>query len=355
LRLAFLTCLVLVSPAGASEMNISQFIFRDLNRNGVYDVGESPYAGIPVRLTRPGNAPVVRESNLAGFANFVMSDDEGDITEPGPLEFVIEPPEGLEITTGNPRQHSEARRLDGSPAGIVIAPTLPFVGIAPALTIESSASGVETMICEGAGGTETAEVNATSGALSCAVSPGEWTITWTLQGGGTESRAVTVGGWPLRVPRPVPGISAGEQEATVRFDDILSSENIQEVPSGHGGVGWHNFVAAHHKFYEGWGYVNGTVSGEFSAYNSSGHPARIHSETPFDFLGATVSVAWPVAMNAPIRIEALRDGEVITADSFRGSNLRPIRFDPDWKGIDELRVSHGTYWQVIFDDVTLRR
>jgi hypothetical protein len=68
-----------------------------------------------------------------------------------------------------------------------------------------------------------------------------------------------------------------------------------------------------------------------------------------------VSVAWPSAMESSIRIEALRDGKVVAADTFVGSNLRPIRFDPDWKGVDEVRVSHGTYWQVILDDVTLRR
>lgn len=356
MRYGILATLLMSAPAVAGEMNISQFVFRDLDRNGRYDLGEGPYAGLPVRLIQTGRDPVVRNANLSGFANFVMSDqDEGDILTPGPLEFVMEPPDGLEVTTGNLRQHSVAMALDGAPASLVIDPPLPFVGVAPILTIESGGPGVDAMTCSSGEATVEARIDAASGALVCAVSPGEWTVAWELENGGAVDRTVTVEHMPLRVPAPLAGEAVGVEVAIASFDDILSSENIQEVPGGHAGMLWHNFVAAHRKYYEGWGYINGTSSGQFSAYNSSGHPARMFADAPFDVLGMTVSVAWPDATRIPVRIEAIRDGAVVAMDEFFGSNLRPIRFDPGWNGIDEVRVSHGTYWQVVVDDITVRR
>ena len=51
-------------------INISRFVFRDLDRNGRYDLGERPYAGLEVELNGTGRTPVRRSSNIAGFANF---------------------------------------------------------------------------------------------------------------------------------------------------------------------------------------------------------------------------------------------------------------------------------------------
>ena len=68
---------------GASEppkstLHFSRFVFRDVNRNGIYDMGDRPFAGLSVRLVRPDGSEVVMQSNLGGFANFNMSAGNAD-------------------------------------------------------------------------------------------------------------------------------------------------------------------------------------------------------------------------------------------------------------------------------------
>lgn len=346
-----------VGAAQATEMNISQYVFRDINRNGVYEIGEGPLAGVPILLYQGEQDNIVEQSNLAGFTNFPMSDDpedDPDISGPGPLEFRVVLPEGMEMTTGNPRQQTVARLLPDAPGGIIIDPPLPFMGLAPKLTITAGAEGVDGLTCESGGVSVAAEP--VDDGFRCGVTQGVWTVRWALADGTEAQREVRVGNWPVRVPRPSGAVvQAEEDDLIVGFDNILYSENIEEVASGHGGVRWHNMVAVHRKFYGGWGYVNGTVSGQFAAYNSSGHPGRLYSEEPFDFIGAFVSVAWPTAMDAPLRIEAIRDGEVVASDEFHASNMMPVWFDAGWGAVDEVRISHETYWQVIIDDVRIGR
>ncbi len=334
-------------------MNISQFVFRDLNRNGVFDLGESPFSGAPIRLEQEGREPIVRKSNLSGFANFPMSDDEedADITAEGPVSFAIELPDGYELTTGNTAQTARVRAMPDAPGGFLMEPPNPFMGLAPALTIESAARGVAAMVCGGDGRLE--EADARGQDLVCPVEPGNWRVIWTMEDGSTLERMVTVWDWPVRVP--VAAVAGARSAAIVEdFDGIVGSENIQEMPASNGFV-WHNMIAAHRKFYGGWGYVNGTASGEFAGYNSSGHPATLTSDQPFAFLGALISVAWPKARQHPVRIAAMRDGEVVAEDAFLASNLRPVWFDAGWTDIDTLMISHDAYWQVVVDDVTLSR
>ncbi len=341
----------------AGDMNISQYVFRDINRNGIYDIGEGPLAGVPVLLSQNGQDNIVEQSNLAGFTNFLMSDDaedDPDISGPGVLEFQVVVPEEMELTTGNPRQSTTARLLADAPGGIVVDPPLPFMGLAPKLTITTGSEGVDGVTCLAGG--DSVDAIRSDDVFRCDVVQGDWAVRWALSDGSIAERGVRIENWPVRLPVPsdMP-VLAQEDDLIVGFDDILISENIEEVPSGHGGVKWHNMVATHRKFYGGWGYVNGTVSGQFAAYNSSGHPARLYSDEPFDFIGAYVSVAWPAAKRARLRIEALRDGEVVAWDEFYGSNLMPVWFEAGWGQVDEVRISHGTYWQVVVDDVRIGR
>ena len=344
---------IVAGPAAARDMNISQFVFRDENRNGVFDLGESPFSGADIRLDQETGEAVYRSSNLAGFANFPMSDDEedADIRAPGPVKFSIELPEGFVLTTGNPEQTAEISALAEAPGGFVMDPPNAFMGLAPALTIESSGKGVASMTCS----TGYVELTAVpkDGGLVCWAAPGRWKVDWQMVDGSFFSREVVLSEWPVRVPIAATG-SEGSRVMVESFDGIINSENIQEMAAADGFV-WHNMIAVHRKFYGGWGYVNGTVSGEFSGYNSSGHPASISSDRPFEFRGAYVSVAWPKGMNAPVRFRAYRGGELVGEEAFHASNLRPLWFEPRWAGIDRLEISHDAYWQVVLDDVTLAR
>lgn len=340
------------SPLAAGEMNISQFVFRDTNRNGIYDRGEPPYAGLPIRLEQGYRDPILRESNLAGFANFPMSADDPaqDITQAGEVSFSIVLPRGLELTTGNPVQVATITPQPEAPGGFAMDPPNPFMGVAPTLSISTNAEGLSSMTCTKDG----EEIVAEDAGINriCFVTAGTWHLRWEMADGTTAERAVTVDHWALQVPAASVSPSANGQ--TISFDDFLTSENIIELPSFDGYL-FHNFVVAHRLFYEGDGYVNSTVSGEFAAYNSSGHPATIRSETPFGLHSVSVGVAWPAGMEAPVRFTALRGGEVVGRQTMYLSYLGPTRFVPDWQGIDEIRIEHDTHWQFVIDDLVLTR
>ena len=267
------------------------------------------------------------------------------------MKFSVELPEGYVLTTGNPEQEAVIETMEAAPGGFVMEPPNPFVGLAPALTIEADATGVASMTCN-AGYVELMAVPKDSD-LVCWAAPGDWTVVWKMGDGREITRDVVLKEWPVRVPVAAAGPS-GSQVTVEGFDGLINSENIQEMASSEGYI-WHNWVAAHRKFYGGYGYVNSTVTGEFSAYNSSGHPATIEAEEPFEFRGAYVGVAWNDAKRAPVRFRAYRDDELVAEEEFTASNLRPIWFEPRWTGITKLVVSHDTYWQVVVDEVTLAR
>ncbi|MDU8942763.1 hypothetical protein [Ovoidimarina sediminis] len=354
-RLSLIACLALLAqPAAARDLNISLFVFRDLDRNGMYDAGEMPLSGTQVVLEQDGRDRIVQNANLSGFANFQMSDDEDlDIRTPGPVSFTVVPPEGYEITTGNRVQAGEIRALPQAPAGLVLDPPNDFVGLAPILTIEAAADGVDAMVCLSEDGEVVVGAEEGDRFVCTLGAPGTWSVGWSLDGDGMVQRIVQVGDWPVRIP-VAEGGATGDADLVERFEGRIASENIVEMGAADGFV-WHNLIATHNKFYGGWGYINGTSSGEFVGYNSSGHPVTLTSDAPFDFHGALVGVAWAGALDAPVRFRAYRDGELVGEDAFIASNYRPVWFDAGWTGIDRLEISHDHYWQIVLDDITLSR
>ena len=129
-------------PASFSDLhegslNISVFTFRDLNRNGRYDLGDLPMVGLLVDATSEGLPEVTRRSNGSGFANFEMSatDLTSDIPLAGPYTFSVAVPDGWSVTTGNAVQDSRFVVLPGAPADMFADPPPLPVGLAPDLTI----------------------------------------------------------------------------------------------------------------------------------------------------------------------------------------------------------------------------
>lgn len=346
-------CLLLsaraVAPAQAGEMVLSQFVYRDINRNGIYDMGEPPVSGVPVRLTRAGQAPIRVATNLAGFANFVMSPEVGMIPAPGAIGMEVLPPDDMVLSETDGRHVTTIHSLPTAPGGLVAGETPPFVGLAPKLGLSIAARPGEAVTCI-SDGIEWAALGE-GDTRYCPAGPGRWTVRWA---DGTE-REIDLGDWPIRLPRPAPDMTGPPHGSpvTITFDDLITSNNLMEVPKGVGGMTWRNFVATHRMYYEGAGYINGTTSGEFAAYNSSGHTAVMSSDTPFDLREVKLTVAWPDGLTAPIRVEAYRNGRRVAQDRFYGSQFSPVVFAPDWVGIDELRILHEAYWQVVIDDIVI--
>jgi len=102
------------------NLNISWFVFRDINRDGIYNANDRPYAGLKVNLLKNGDQIASSRSNVNGFANFRMSrsGDHGSIVEEGLYELIAASPPGWAITSGSESTSLSFRFLDLAPAGI---------------------------------------------------------------------------------------------------------------------------------------------------------------------------------------------------------------------------------------------
>lgn len=350
---AIATATTMPVPLTAGEMVLSQFVFRDIDRDGVYELGEPPISGVPVRLTRPGAEPVIVETNLAGFANFLMSPGRGHISGPGEISIEVLLPTELMYPVDPIPYSTQILALPAAPGGLVAEETPPFVGLAPRLGLSIAADANDEVTCTSQEGIEWQAIEASDG-RHCPVSPGRWTVRWRNRA-EIKKVQVEVDHWPLRVPKPIEdAIPSGEPLTIIDFDDLITSNTLVEVPTGVADMHWQNFVATHRMYYEGAGYINGTTSGEFAAYTSSGHTARMWSDSPFDLVSVNLTIAWPAGLDAQIVVEAFRNGVLVSEDRFRGSHISPKRFAPNWSGITELRIWHESYWQVVIDDLTLK-
>ncbi len=139
---------------------------------------------------------------------------------------------------------------------------------------------------------------------------------------------------------------------SVGFDDLTSSDTLYEVPSGYAGLNWNNWVATHQKFYRTASHVNATVSSEYFAYTSAGHPASTWSETAIDFVGGFVTMTLDQGENCDVIVRAWRNEELVYEDRFRTSGSGPIWFDADYRGITRIEFSNEAYWHAGIDDFT---
>jgi hypothetical protein len=346
------------------DMNASAFTFRDLNANGIYDLGDRPMANVAVVMSSPSRPAILRRSNISGFANFTMSASQrdSDIIEPGEYAFRAIPPRGWNITTGNQEQSTAVEILPGAPGDMIAADVLSPIGLAPHLWIDGRVEAEPER-----GGVAALVVITPEGQQFNAPLDGEggfklpaWEGTWRIRLPGGQSgdeRIVEVGSLPvvlsvLRLRRSEEPPSDGA--SIVDFEGLMSSEAVLKLPSGHAGVHWSNWVATHNRTYEGEGYINGTMSGEYVGYNGSGHPVAIERAEGFDFIGGYFSVAWAEAEGETLHVRAWRGDELVYQDRFSLSAMGPVHFAADYAGITKLEFRTEHYWQVVADDLRLR-
>ncbi len=348
------------------SVHISCFAYRDVNRNGVYDVGDRPYAGLKMILNRPESRPVRKESNIAGFTNFDMALNVAqlDIHTPGEHTIQIEPPANWKVTSGNNVQTARFEKREGSATGMIALRTFDAVGVAPVLRVsgaigsklpggDAGNTGLEVRAPDG---TSLAATRGENGTYSFPATAGTWQLELVADNGKAIARKVVVREYPVMVSRLVS--EAGSMRAkpnirTIGFDDLTPSDTLCEIPNGYAGLNWRNWVATHQKLYQGNGFINATVSSEYLAYTSSGHPATISSEETFDFLGAYVGVAWPKGEDFDVVVKAWRQDVLVHEDRFRASTAGPIYFDADYLDVSRIEFSSDGYWQVVVDDVTV--
>lgn len=337
------------------ELNISGFVFRDVNRNGIYDLPDRPVEGVATRMTSPQGRNLIRWTNSNGFANFSMSigNRNADIPNPGLYDFDVIVPPGWQLTSGNARQ---TKRFDVTPGAVAdMSADPPFypVGIAPTLTISGS-------VPETAGEDDRISLRSPSGEWTeiarpgvrqfrIPVRPGEWQIASGNGNDRSRPRTVMVTDFPVQLSTA--GSGGGPDEApgprTIVDFEGVTEKNIREMPNGVGGLMWWNMVALQ----LGPSYQNNAVSGNYVGYNSSGHPARISSPEPFSFVGGHFGVAWRKAHGETLRLRGWRRGELVYEDSITLSYLGPVWFQADYRDIDRLDLATDHFWQFVSDDL----
>jgi hypothetical protein len=358
------------SKQKTATLNISCFAYRDINRNAIYDMEDRPYSGLSIRMLRPAGDPVISRANIAGFTNFKMSldNEKVPVSKPGKYEVEAQPPRGWIITSGNTRQTLNFLEMRQAIAGIVVENTCVPIGVAPELKIsgsvgsnvsDSKTSGLVINAMSSSGQTRSMPVSS-GGDYSISVTADDWKLELTANGTrvpGSESRKISVKNYAViassfnadRDKQP-----PGPHNIIADVDTLTTSDTLYELPYGYAGLNWINWISTHQKFYKGAGYINATVSSEYMAYNSSGHPAIVFSDEPFDFVGTYIGVAWPDAEKHEIVVKGLRNDELVYEDKFRGSTAGAVYFDADYRNVTRIEFSSAANWQLVIDDAEFR-
>jgi hypothetical protein len=341
------------------QMNTSLLVFRDLNRNGIYDLGDLPMSRVAVELDKPNGTTIMRLTNVSGFANFRMSVIQRDleVVDPGHYALRVVPPPGFSVTTGNASQESDYVVSPGSPGDMIARTTTHPVGLAADLTIGGAATAGSRVSLTGPDGVTTAAKVDPDGRFSAAVTSGEWLVDMSSDG-ATQRRKVVVGQAPVVLSafsgKGGPGEEPLPNQHVVGFDDLMTTPGVFEVPNGYGGLDWYNLVAMHQRFTDGPGYINTTMSGEFIAYNSSGHPAQVFNDKPFDFTGAYFGAGWDDAEGETLILKAWRGDAPAYEDQLVLSANGMVYFAADYRRITRLEIRTQHYWQAAIDDFAYR-
>jgi hypothetical protein len=350
------------------QTHLSGYAFRDRDRDGRYDLGDQPMAGVAIELVGPRKDRTIVRSNLSGFANFDMSRSRwrAAIRRPGDYTMAVKVPPGWRLTTANGQQGTRIEALPGAPADLVSAnPPGPF-GLAPDLVIAGRcwtrrADGAlvpasdGTISADGPGARIESTPLARDGSFRFAAQPGPWRIACSRPGGAQAERDLElrdapayVAGLVLGEPRSQP---AGER-TVVDFESITGTPT-RKVPSGTAGIDWTYLNAIESVWADGDGYVNTVASGHYVGYSSSGHPVTLAREGGFDLRGGYFGCAHRAAEGETLRLRAYRGGALVAEDEVDLSSLGPIWIDTDYRRVDRVELSPLHYWQFAVDDLEL--
>ncbi len=369
LLMRLLVCACLATPAGAQQslfypmqqnwgpkgesVNISVFVFNDVNRNGIYDLGDRPFAGVAVGLSQ-NDAPLrLDRSNVNGFTNFPagLKTTDAVITAPGTFAFETFPPPGWEVSTGNRVQTKEISAAPGAKTGLIVSGEVPApVGLRRYLFVRGTygMSGTGSVILLQGDKVLGEKELARGEEFLWPLPPGAYV----LEAGGTR-HPFSIATLPVDVGtlRPAP-IST----ATGRLIDFenMAPTGLLKAPNGYGGLNWFNLnIMSTTLMPSSVGYVNGATSGNHILYTSAGHPTRIYSDTPFDLLSVNLSAAWPVSEGETVVFDYFRGDEPLWQERIGVSAFGAISYQPLITGVTRIEISTAHYWQAVLDDLVV--
>ncbi|MGI6656181.1 MAG: PEP-CTERM sorting domain-containing protein [Desulfobulbus sp.] len=146
---------------------------------------------------------------------------------------------------------------------------------------------------------------------------------------------------------------AAAKAFVLTFDDVPGADpymTYNPIPNGYGGFDWdYSFRLAHKDQYPGGGYVHGTVSGEWAAYNALGTTVLISRQDTFHFTGAYFSSAFDLSQT--LSLKGWRDGTELFSTALEIKNNASRWVQVDWSGIDTLELG-SSGWSFVMDDFT---
>lgn len=345
------------------------YAYRDINRSGVFDMGDRPYAKMRIQITRPDGSTVVSRSNINGFTPFIVSKEspeEAAIFETGKYEIQMKPPKGFVSTSKMDRQTVEFVGQTNARGRLVPTSHCQPIGIAPILSVRgkietadgTAPSDIALFVSRG-GNAATPVRFGENGNFQFVGDNGNWLLEVKNGGGETLSkREFKIDGLPVHLSTirlsKEPASKSAEENKMLGFDDLIISDTLFEIPSGYGDLGWLNWISTHTQFYRGAGYVNLTTSSEYMAYNSSGLPGLMFRNKPFDFVGTNVGVAWPRGEEEDVIFTAWNGEKMVYQDRVPPSDNGPVHFDANYNNITKLEIRSGNYERVVIDDFLYR-
>jgi hypothetical protein len=119
---------------------------------------------------------------------------------------------------------------------------------------------------------------------------------------------------------------------------------VSEIPDGYGSFNWVNFDTLHSQTQWGSepdsGYINGTVSGDYVAFNHFADPASISRAENFNFISAAFTAAWYDDLQ--LDIAGFRDGVQIYSTTLTLTTEFYSTLFLNWFDLDEITfASYG--------------
>ena len=349
---------------------ISCFTYRDIDKSGTFNMPDRPYAGLTMEIVRPDSSVMRNESNIGGFSNFQLGLGEfkdNVLYMAGTYKVRPIVPQDWKISDPDPiEQELIAVENNIAGGGLGLIKPCAHTGLIAKLVIRGSVVPPENVnvadltLTATNGSNYPIQISSNDrGKFQFEGEPGKWTIRVTSKSSGKSvTRAFEINSDNMVLSKIDFGVSDAHERSSipvkVQFDDITPSDTLYEIPSGYNGLNWLYWVNTHQKFYQGYGYVNANTSGEYVAYNSSGLPASIWRDEPFDFVGTYVTAAWQRGEEYPVTVKAWRGDALVYEDQFYISTSGPVYFDANYLNINRMEFSHESYERLVIDDFIYR-
>lgn len=126
--------------------------------------------------------------------------------------------------------------------------------------------------------------------------------------------------------------------AVLDFEGLTSNDCCDLIPDGYGGFTWSDDFSLINggNYHPGSGYDTGTVSGEYTAFNSWENDVSIENGT-FTWNGAYFTAAWNNGLN--ITVEGWAGGSMVYTNTVVVNTTGPTWFDFNYENIDTVMFS----------------